>query len=89
MNVGATNVGRQSDRVIRNRPRDTHQGNSDTLRIRIKTLPALRYEGFDLSSFQAGQTYEVERRLAELLIERGYAEPDMRSDRDRAAEKKR
>lgn len=34
------------------------------MRIRIETLPALRYEGFDLSSCQVGQTYEVERRLA-------------------------
>ncbi|HEY5616410.1 MAG TPA: hypothetical protein VIK60_00615 [Vicinamibacterales bacterium] len=44
------------------------------MRIRIKTLPALRYEGFDLSSFQVGHTYEVEQRLAELLVTMGYAE---------------
>jgi len=56
-----------------------------TVRIRIKKLPALRYEGFDLSSFQIGVTYEVERRLAELLIERGLAEPETRSDCKRAA----
>ena len=71
------------------RKRDVHQGNSDTLRIRIRTLPALRYEGFDLSSYQVGQTYEVERRLAELLMERGYAAPDTRPDRDRAADNTR
>jgi hypothetical protein len=56
-----------------------------TLRVRIKTLPALRYEGFDLSSLQIGLIYDVERRLAELLIERGFAEPETRSDRRRAA----
>jgi hypothetical protein len=57
---------------------------STTLRIRMKTLPALRYEGFDLSPFQTGLTYEVERRLAELLIERGFAEPQTRPDSKRA-----
>lgn len=78
------------DRVTRNRPRDATKGNSSTLRIRIKRLPALRYEGFDLSSFQVGQTYKVARRLADLLMERGYAEPDVpRSDCDHAADNKR
>ena len=72
-----------------NPPWAVHQDNSYTLRIRIKTLPALRYEGFDLSPYQAGQTYEVEARLAELLMERGYAEPATRSDRDRAADNMR
>ena len=61
--------------MIRKRPPGARMRSSHTLRIRIKTLPALRYEGFDLSSFQVGQTYEVERRLADLLMERGYAEP--------------
>lgn len=50
----------------------------------MKVLPALRYEGFDLSSFQIGVAYSVERRLAELLIERGFAEPETRPDRKRA-----
>jgi len=82
-------MGQESHRVIRNRPRDIHQGHSYTLRIRIKTLPALRYEGIDLSSYHVGQTYEVERRLAELLVEKGYAEPDVaRSDCDHAADDK-
>jgi hypothetical protein len=57
------------------------------------TLPALRYEGFDLSSYQVGRTYEVEQRLAELLMDRGYAEPDegpdVGSDRDRATDRRR
>jgi hypothetical protein len=87
MDEGANHMGRESYRVIRNRPWNIRQGNSYTLRIRIKTLPALQYEGFDLSSFQFGHTYEVERRLAELLVERGYAEPDTRSGRDDAADK--
>jgi hypothetical protein len=82
-------MGQVSFRTIRRGRQNIHQSNSYTLRIRIKTLPALRYEGFDLSSYQVGQTYEVERRLAELLIERGYAQPDMRSDRDRSADNKR
>lgn len=60
-----------------------HDGNF-TLRVRMKVLPALRYEGFDLSSFQIGVAYSVERRLAELLIERGFAEPETRPDRKRA-----
>ena len=80
----------QFERVIRDRPWDVHQGHSYTLRIRIKTLPALRYEGIDLASYQVGQTYDVERRLAELLIESGHAEPALpQSDHDRAADKKR
>lgn len=83
-------MGQESDRRSRNRLRDARKGNSNTLRIRINRLPALRYEGFDLSSYQVGQTYEVERRLADLLVERGYAEPDVpRSDCDRAADNKR
>lgn len=82
-------MGQQFERVIRSRPWDVHQGHSYTLRIRIQKLPALRYEGIDLSSYQVGQTYEVERPLAELLVERGYAEPDMRSDRDHAADNKK
>ena len=82
-------MGQKSDRVIRNRPGDVHQGHPYTLRIRIKTLPALRYEGIDLSSYQVGQTYDVERRLAELLIESGHAEPALpQSGHDRAADKK-
>lgn len=55
----------------------------------MKTLPALRYEGFDLSSYQVGQTYDVDRRLAELLIEGGYAEPEMRANCSRAADNQR
>lgn len=89
MNMGATTMGRKSDRGIRNPPWDIRRDDAYTLRIRIRTLPALRYEGFDLSSYQAGRTYDVEARLAELLIERGYAERDARSDRDRAADKTR
>jgi hypothetical protein len=77
-------MGQVSFRTFRRGRRNIHQDNPYTLRIRIKTLPALRYEGFDLSSYRVGQTYEVERRLAELLMERGYAEPAMRPDRDRA-----
>jgi hypothetical protein len=57
--------------------------NSLTLRVRMKVLPALRYEGFDLSSFQIGVVYEVERRLAELLIERNFAEPETQPDSTR------
>jgi hypothetical protein len=59
------------------------------LPIRIRKLPALRYEGIDLSSYQVGHTYEVERHLAELLMDRGYAEPDTPSDRDHAADNKK
>jgi hypothetical protein len=56
----------------------------------VTTLPALRYEGFDLSSFRAGSIYEVEQRLAELLIERGFAEPVRPgSKRDHAADEKK
>ena len=57
------------------------------MRIRIRTVPALLYEGFDLSSFRAGNLYQVEERLAELLIERGFAKPVRReSERDHAAD---
>lgn len=85
MNMGATTMGRKPNQGIQNLPWDIHRDDAYTLRIRIRTLPALRYEGFDLSSYHAGQTYDVEARLAQLLIERGYAEPDTRSDRDHAA----
>lgn len=78
-------MGQNSDFV--NGSRDVHRTHSDTLCIRIRTLPALRYEGFDLSSYQIGQTYEVDGRLAKMLVERGYAEPEMRSDRPRAVDK--
>jgi hypothetical protein len=44
------------------------------LRVRIKVIPALRYEGFDLSRYEIGRTYHVERRLADLLIQGGFAE---------------
>lgn len=81
-------MGQVSYGVNRQRASDINQERSYILRIRILTLPALRYEGFDLSAYQVGQTYEVERRLAELLMERGYAEPDMGADRDRAADSK-
>jgi hypothetical protein len=49
-----------------------------TLRVRMKVLPALRYEGFDLSSFQVGMVYEVERRLAELRHDRAGTTPPTR-----------
>lgn len=75
--------------MFRHRPWDLHQGHPYTLCIRIKKLPALRYEGIDLSSYQVGQTYEVERRLAGLLMERGCAEPDAPPDRDHAADNKK
>ena len=67
-------LGQQCERVIRNRSRGIHEASSITLRIRIRTIPALRYEGFNLSSYQVGETYEVDERLAELLLEHGYAE---------------
>jgi len=57
------------------------------LRIRIRKLPALHYEGIDLSFYRIGRTYEVDRRVAELLIENGHAEPDTTSGRDRAADR--
>lgn len=68
-------MGRKADRMIRNRPQKPRKRVSNTSRIRIKTLPALHYEGFDLSSFRIGDAYDVEQRLADLLIERGHAEP--------------
>lgn len=83
MELGAPETWRTPGRRSRTR-RQAHRGNSRTVRIRIKTLPALRYEGFDLSSYQVGQTYEVEGRLADLLVERGYAEPEVCSDNDHA-----
>ena len=69
----------RSNRAVRRRRVDAYHGTSQMLRIRIKALPALRYEGFDLAAYQVGETYDVERPLADLLIERGYAEPDARS----------
>jgi hypothetical protein len=48
--------------------------NSGFLRVRIRVIPALRYEGFDLSLYEIGRTYQVEPRLADLLIQRGLAE---------------
>lgn len=74
------------EHVLQHHDEDVDGGHSHTLRIRIRKLPALRYEGIDLSSYQVGQTYEVERRLAVLLIERGYAEQDSSSDRDAAVD---
>lgn len=94
-NVATTNLGWTSDQwtsdqVISTEPGDGHQGNSYTLRVRIKTLPALRYEGFDLSGFRLGHTYDVEPRLAELLIDGGCAEPAApQSDGNRGADKTR
>ena len=52
--------------------------NPDTLRVRITGIPALRYEGFDLSLYEIGGTYDVERHLAYLLIQRGFAELNIR-----------
>jgi hypothetical protein len=50
------------------------RNNSGFLRVRISTIPALRYEGFDLSLYEIGRTYDVEPGLADLLIQRGFAE---------------
>jgi hypothetical protein len=50
------------------------RNHSGLLRVRIKGIPALRYEGFDLSLYEVGSAYHVERRLADLLIDRGFAE---------------
>lgn len=85
MELGAPDTWRTLGRTSRDR-RQAHGRNSRTVRIRIRTLPALRYEGFDLSSYQVGQTYEVEGRLADLLVERGYAEPEACSDNDPATD---
>jgi hypothetical protein len=79
-------MGQHCEHVLQYHDEDVDGAHSHTLRIRIKKLPALRYEGIDLSPYQVGQTYEVERRLAELLIERGYAEQDTLSDRDAAVD---
>lgn len=58
------------------------------LRIRITRLPTERFlEGFDLSRYEVGQTYDVGPRLAELMIVMDYAAPEMRrSDRGNAAD---
>jgi hypothetical protein len=50
--------------------------NRPTLRVRIDSVPALRYEGFDLSPYEAGRVYEVDALLARLLIAHGYARPE-------------
>jgi hypothetical protein len=52
---------RRSNRPSRSRRRDGFQGNSKTLHIRIRTLPALRYEGFDLSFGQPHTAQAVDR----------------------------
>jgi hypothetical protein len=56
-------------------------------RVRIKVIPALRYEGFDLSRYEIGKTYHVERRLAELLIQRGFAELEVPRSRNSKVER--
>jgi hypothetical protein len=87
--MDANHNGTSGVRANRDRGADINQDNSHILRIRIITLPALRYEGFDLSSYQVGRTYDVGRRLAELLVERGHAEPATRSHRHRADDSKK
>jgi hypothetical protein len=69
--------------------RRSFAGAPDRLRIRVKIIPALRYEGFDLSSLRVGHIYDLEHRLAELLIDSGFAEPvTLRSKSDLAADKR-
>jgi hypothetical protein len=62
------------------------------VKIRIRKVPPSTFlEGYDLRpyDFRAGYVYELDRRLGEVLIVWGYAEPEMRSkDRDQAADKK-
>ena len=75
--------------MVRSRSHQSSSSVSKKLQIRVMTLPALRYEGFDLSSLRVGNTYEMEHRLAALLIERGFAEPVRpRSESAHAAHRK-
>ncbi|MCC7417406.1 MAG: hypothetical protein IT176_09720 [Acidobacteria bacterium] len=55
-----------------------------TLRIRFRNLPENRkdIEGFDLRAYQSGGVYDVDARLAELLVVLNYAELEMRRQPD-------
>jgi hypothetical protein len=60
------------------------------VRIQIRRVPPSEHlEGIDLRhyGFREGQTYQVGRRLGELLIAWGYAEEVRRGQLDRAADK--
>lgn len=61
------------------------------VKIRIRKVPPSAFlEGFDLRPYQflVGHVYELDHRLAEVLIMWGYAEPEMRREqRDQAADK--
>lgn len=60
---------------------------SGLFRVRIKVIPALRYEGFDLSIYEIGRTYDIEPRLANLLIQRGFAELEIAESRNSAVKR--
>jgi hypothetical protein len=51
--------------------------------VRITKLPTQNdfdLQGFDVSRFKVGRSYEVGPRLGELLVVCGYAELEMRSN---------
>lgn len=60
------------------------------IHVRILDLPPLAddFEGFDLRPYQLqrGGSYELDHRLAELLMAWRYAEPDRRFKSRRSAE---
>jgi hypothetical protein len=61
------------------------------VRIRIRKLPhdKKNVEGFDLRAYEANHTYDVNAKLAELLIVMNYADPEMRREPDRAHDRTR
>jgi hypothetical protein len=65
--------------------------NAALVRVRIcKVPPTERLEGIDLRryAFREGETYEVGRRLGELLVAWGYAAEEAgRANTDRTADK--
>jgi hypothetical protein len=74
-----------SDEIVsRHRQGDTQR----TSRVRIVKVPALRYEGIDLSPYRVGQAYDVDRRLADLLINLGYATSEAVSERNAGSRKR-
>ena len=51
------------------------------MRVRILRLPGgtdPALEGFDLAPYEIGKVYNINARVAELLIVCGYAAPEMR-----------
>jgi hypothetical protein len=58
------------------------------IHVRIIFLPPDDFEGFDLRPYQLrpGASYELDHRLAELLMACQYAEPDRRFKSRRPAE---